>query len=76
MLGVPSTYLIANDDNASLYGGTGANFGISYNVTAGTTYYLYVRPYNASYSGTVSIVYQVAHPEMRIFIKTDSSTWI
>lgn len=48
--GKPSTITTYNDD-----GGSGNNFSISYNVTAGTTYYLYVRGYNMSAAGDVTI---------------------
>lgn len=50
--GGPTSALIYNDDN------NGSNFGFTYNLTAGTTYYLWVRCYgfNSSGSTTISII--------------------
>lgn len=48
--GEPSSYLAYDDD-----AGSGNNFSFSYNVKAGTTYYLFVRCYDASSSGTVTV---------------------
>lgn len=76
--GQPTSYLTANDDSARLYNGGVSNtsFGFMYNVTAGTTYYLYIKPYsNTTSSQTITVTYWMAHPDARIFIKTDSTTW-
>ena len=48
--GEPSSYLAYDDD-----AGSGNNFSFSYNVEAGTTYYLFVRCYSATSSGTVTV---------------------
>lgn len=44
--GKPTSYLAQNDD------GDDRNFSISYNVTAGTSYYIWVRGYYSDASGT------------------------
>lgn len=49
--GIPYNSLTDNDD-----GGDNRNFSITYNVTANTGYYLWVKTYQGSaYSGTVSV---------------------
>lgn len=71
-----SNILVSDDDYAKEYGGTGANFGICYKVTAGTTYYIYVKPYNDSIANSsVYLTYYMAHPDSRVYVKTDSTTW-
>jgi len=45
----PSTYLKQDDDS-----GDGNNFSIKYDVTAGTTYYVYVRLYSNTVSGSTT----------------------
>lgn len=49
--GRPTDYIASNDD----YNGD-ANFTISYNVTAGTTYYIWVRCYDADDTGSAVLV--------------------
>lgn len=51
--GVPYSYLNnpSSDDDA----GNGSNFKITYNVDAGTTYDLFVRPYYTTTSGAVTL---------------------
>lgn len=44
----PNSYIAYNDDTE------GSNFSITYNVTAGTIYYAYVRLYNATASGNTT----------------------
>lgn len=75
--GQPSSNILARDDDyAKKYGGTGANFGICYKVTAGTTYYIYVKPYHDSTANSsVYLTYYMAHPDSRVYVKTDSTTW-
>lgn len=75
--GQPSSNILASDDDhAKKYGGTGANFGICYKVTAGTTYYIYVKPYHDSTANSsVYLTYYMAHPDSRVYVKTDSTTW-
>lgn len=71
-----SNVLVSNDDYAEKYGGTGANFGICYKVTAGTTYYIYVKPYrDSTANSSVYLTYYMAHPDSRVYVKTDSTTW-
>lgn len=71
-----SNVLVSDDDGARKYGGTGANFGICYKVTAGTTYYIYVKPYrDSTASSSVYLTYYMAHPDSRVYVKTDSTTW-
>lgn len=49
--GVPTSYLITDDDS-----GTNTNFRFTYNVTAGTRYYLMVKCYSSgTYTSTVYI---------------------
>lgn len=48
--GEPNGILASNDD-----GGTGNNFLITYEVEAGTYYYLYVRHYSVTASGTPTV---------------------
>lgn len=48
--GEPNSILASNDD-----GGTGNNFSITYEVEAGTYYYLYVRHYSVTASGTPTV---------------------
>lgn len=48
--GKPDSYLISNDS-----GGEGYNFSITYNVTAGTTYYLWVRAKNGENKGSIQL---------------------
>lgn len=75
--GQPSSNILdSNDDYAKKYGGTGANFGICYKVTAGTTYYIYVKPYsNSSTTGSVYLTYYMAHPDSRVYVKINNTTW-
>lgn len=75
--GQPSSNILASDDNyAEKYGGIGANFGICYKVTAGTTYYIYVKPYSDSTANSlVYLTYYMAHPDSRVYVKIDSTTW-
>lgn len=75
--GQPSSNILASDDDyAKKYGGTGANFGICYKVTAGTTYYIYVKPYrDSTANSSVYLTYYMAHPDSRVYVKTDSTTW-
>lgn len=74
--GKPTRYFTYNDNDARFYGGSASNFGIRYKVNAGTTYYIYVKPYSDNISASsVYLTYYMAHPDARIFIKTDSSTW-
>lgn len=76
--GQPTSYLISNDDNASLYNGgtSNASFGFMYNVTAGTTYYLYIKPYsNTTSSQTITVTYWMGHPGARMFVKINNTTW-
>lgn len=71
-----SNILVSDDDYAKKYGGTGANFGICYKVTAGTTYYIYVKPYrDSTASSSVYLTYYMAHPDSRVYVKIDSTTW-
>ena len=48
--GVPNSYYAEDDDSAGNY-----NFSISYNVTAGTTYYVWIRSYNGEDTGDVDL---------------------
>lgn len=75
--GQPSSNILASDDDyAKKYGGTEANFGICYKVTAGTTYYIYVKPYsNSSTTGSVYLTYYMAHPDSRVYVKINNTTW-
>lgn len=75
--GYPSSNILASDDDyAEKYGGTGANFGICYKVTAGATYYIYVKPYsNSSATGSVYLTYYMAHPDSRVYVKINNTTW-
>lgn len=71
-----SNILVSDDDYAKKYGGTGANFGICYKVTAGTTYYIYVKPYrDSTANSSVYLTYYMAHPDSRVYVKIDSTTW-
>lgn len=71
-----SNILVSDDDSAKKYGGSGSNFGICYKVTAGTTYYIFVKPYsNSTSSSSVYLTYFMARPDSRVFVKTDSTTW-
>ena len=54
--GTPSSYIARNDD-----GGSGSNFSISYNVTAEITYYVWVRGYDGTETG--SVVLNITPPE-------------
>lgn len=75
--GQPSSNILVSDDNyAKKYGGTGANFGICYKVTAGTTYYIYVKPYcDSTANSSVYLTYYMAHPDSRVYVKINSTTW-
>lgn len=75
--GQPSSNILASDDDqAKKYGGSGSNFGICYKVTAGTTYYIFVKPYSDNTSSSsVYLTYYMAHPDAKVFVKIDSSTW-
>lgn len=71
-----SNILVSDDDYAKKYGGTGANFGICYKVTAGTTYYIYVKPYrDSTANSSVYLTYYMAHPDSRVYVKINSTTW-
>ena len=71
-----SNILTSDDDHAKKYGGAGTNFGICYKVTAGTTYYIYVKPYsNSSTTGSVYLTYYMAHPDSRVYVKINNTTW-
>lgn len=71
-----SNILVSDDDQAKKYGGSGSNFGICYKVTAGTTYYIYVKPYrDSTANSSVYLTYYMAHPDSRVYVKTDSTTW-
>lgn len=48
--GIPTSQLAYSDND-----GVGNNFEITYKVTAGREYYLWVRGYSSGYSGTVTI---------------------
>lgn len=48
--GVPSSYVAYNDD-----GGSGSNFKISYSVSANTTYYIWMRCYSITSSGSTTL---------------------
>ena len=48
--GVPTQFLASNDDS------NGSDFSISYNVTAGTPYYVWVRSYNGTDTGNTELV--------------------
>lgn len=48
--GEPSSYIASDDDSSN-----GNNFAISYNVTAGTIYYIWVRQYSGSSTGTIDL---------------------
>lgn len=48
--GEPSNYLKANDDS-----GSGSNFSFTYDVTANTTYYVWVKSYAGEDSGYVDL---------------------
>lgn len=75
--GRPSSNILASDDDgARKYGGSGSNFGICHKVTAGTTYYIFVKPYSTNTAnGSVHLTYYMAHPDAKIFVKINSSTW-
>ena len=47
--GRPSSYIASDDDS-----GSGANFSFTYDVTAGTTYYVWVRLYSVTDTGSVT----------------------
>ena len=71
-----SNILVSDDDYAKKYGGTGTNFGICYKVTAGTTYYIYVKPYrDSTANSSVYLTYYMAHPDSRVYVKINSTTW-
>ena len=77
--GVPANYDKSNDDNGDDYGASYSNaFGFYMPVTANTTYYLWVRPYSATSSASVSISHQVTPgPKLKAkYLKVDSSTWV
>ncbi len=48
----PQTQITSNDD-----GGSGSNFSITYSMTAGTTYYIVVKYYSGSNTGSFSVVF-------------------
>lgn len=75
--GQPSSNILASDDDqAKKYGGSGGNFGICYKVTAGTTYHIFVKPYsNSSTTGSVYLTYYMAHPDSRVYVKINNTTW-
>lgn len=52
-VGGPSSIKAENDDS-----GSGSNFKLTYNVTAGTTYYLWARLYDIEDTGTTTIYVQ------------------
>ena len=47
--GAPTTILVSNDD-----GDNGTNCKFTYEVTAGTTYYFWIRPYGINATGTTT----------------------
>lgn len=49
--GEPTSILASNDDEST----SNRNFSFTYNVTAGTTYYLWVRYYSTSASGYIDL---------------------
>ncbi len=55
--GAPTSPLKEDDDSSS-----GNNFAISYNVTAGTTYYIWVRQYSGSSTGTIDLYIEPPEP--------------
>lgn len=75
--GQPSSNILASDDDqAKKYGGSKLNFGICYKVTAGTTYYIFVKPYsNYSTTGSVYLTYYMPHPDSRVYVKINNTTW-
>jgi hypothetical protein len=74
--GSPSSNILASsDDSARKYGGSGYNFGICYKVTAGTTYHIFVKPYSDSTTGSVYLTYYMAHPDSRVYVKINNTTW-
>lgn len=78
--GAPASYVVSNDDNGDDYGGSpGTAFGITYPVTAGISYYLWVRSYSAGITATATTVtYKIAEPPTleNIYLKVDDSTWV
>jgi len=48
--GEPSSYIASDDDSSG-----GNNFAISYNVTAGTIYYIWVRQYSGNSTGAIDL---------------------
>lgn len=75
-IGQPSSNILASDDDyAKKYGGTGTNFGICYKVTAGTTYYIYVKPHGTSTTGSVYLTYYMLHSDSRVYVKINNTTW-
>ena len=75
--GQPSSNILASDDDqAKKYGGSGGNFGICYKVTAGTTYHIFVKPYSDSTANSsVYLTYYMAHPDSRVYVKINNTTW-
>ncbi len=75
--GQPSSNILSSDDDyAKKYGGSGGNFGICYKVTAGTTYHIFVKPYSDSTANSsVYLTYYMAHPDSRVYVKINSTTW-
>lgn len=75
--GQPSSNILSSDDDqAKKYGGSGGNFGICYKVTAGTTYHIFVKPYSDSTANSsVYLTYYMAHPDSRVYVKTNNTTW-
>ena len=74
--GVPYD-LVDNDHSYDDDSGTGNNFRLQWNVTAGTTYYLWFRMYQTSGSGSVTLY--VVPPSQQtggyVYIYTGSS-WV
>lgn len=74
--GQPSSSIVSDDDSAKKYGGSGGNFGICHKVTAGTTYYIFVKPYSDSTaSNSVYLTYYMAHPDSRVYVKINNTAW-
>ena len=71
--GNPTSYQYYDNDS-----GGSRNFKMVIPVTANTTYYLWVRPYNSSSTiSSTKISYQIINPKiMGIYVKTATSTWI
>ena len=69
--GVPTSYLISDDDS-----GSGSNFSITYDVTAGTTYYLWVRLYSGENTGSIYIYVNPPLAQSNKCYVYNGSTWV